>query len=38
VSYGGASSLTELKRRFRDEPERYLIRQSEAARRESYQR
>jgi IMP dehydrogenase len=38
VSYGGAASLPELKRRFRDDPERYLIRQSEAARRESYER
>lgn len=38
VSYGGASSLAELRRRFQDAPERYLIRQSDAARRESYQR
>jgi IMP dehydrogenase len=38
VSYGGAQSLAELKDRFWADPERYLIRQSEAARRESYDR
>jgi IMP dehydrogenase len=38
VSYGGAASLPELKRRFRDDPGRYLVRQSDAARRESYER
>lgn len=38
VSYGGASSLAGLKRRFLEQPEGYLIRQSEAARCESYQR
>ncbi|MPY91319.1 MAG: CBS domain-containing protein [Luteitalea sp.] len=38
VSYGGASSLGELKQRFWTRPERYLIRLSPAARRESYER
>ena len=38
VSYGGAASLPELKRRFREDPGRYLVRQSDAAQRESYQR
>jgi IMP dehydrogenase len=38
VSYGGASSLQELRERFWAEPERYLVRLSDAARAESYQR
>jgi IMP dehydrogenase len=38
VSYGGASSLAELKRLFWTRPEQYLIRLSPAARRESYER
>ena len=38
VSYGGAASLSELRQRFRAEPERYLIRLSAAARVESYER
>jgi IMP dehydrogenase len=38
VSYGGAESLDELRRRFRGDPERYLIRLSAGARRESYER
>ena len=38
ISYGGASSLGELRARFWADPERFLIRQSDAARRESYER
>jgi IMP dehydrogenase len=38
VSYGGAESLGELRRLFWSDPERYLIRLSAAARRESYER
>lgn len=38
VSYGGAESLAELRRRLWEDPERYLVRLSAAARRESYQR
>lgn len=38
VSYGGAESLAELRRRVWEEPERDLIRLSAAARRESYER
>jgi IMP dehydrogenase len=38
ISYGGADSLADLRRRFLAEPERYLIRLSESARRESYER
>jgi IMP dehydrogenase len=38
VSYGGAESLSELRRRLWEEPERYLIKLSAAARRESYER
>jgi IMP dehydrogenase len=38
VSYGGASSLAELKRLFWERPEQYLIKLSAAARRESYER
>jgi IMP dehydrogenase len=38
ISYGGASSLSELRSRFWSDPPRYLIRQSPSARRESYER
>ena len=38
VSYGGARSLSELRRLFWESPERYLIKLSDAARRESYER
>jgi len=38
ISYGGANSLDELRRLFRERPERYLIRLSGAARRESFER
>jgi IMP dehydrogenase len=38
ISYGGASSLAELRQRFRDDPSRYIIRLSASARRESYER
>ena len=38
ISYGGAESLAELKRLFRSRPERYLIKLSATARRESYER
>jgi IMP dehydrogenase len=38
ISYGGANSLHELRRLFWEDPERYLIRLSGAARRESFER
>jgi IMP dehydrogenase len=38
ISYGGASSLAELRGLFWSNPEKYLIRQSASARRESYER
>ncbi|MGH9347315.1 MAG: IMP dehydrogenase [Vicinamibacterales bacterium] len=38
TSYGGARSLEELQRMFRDDPARYVIRLSEAGRRESFDR
>lgn len=38
ISYGGASSLSELQQRFRAEPERYLVRLSTASRHESFTR
>jgi IMP dehydrogenase len=38
ISYGGASSLTELRSLFWSNPQKYIIRQSESARRESYER
>jgi IMP dehydrogenase len=38
ISYGGASSLAELRGRFREKPERYVIKLSAAAKRESYER
>jgi IMP dehydrogenase len=38
ISYGGASSLAELRTMFWADPQKYLIRQSASARRESYER
>ncbi len=38
ISYGGAASLAELRQTFWKDPERFLIKQSESARRESYER
>lgn len=38
VSYGGASSLSELKRQFWDDPFQYLAKLSASAKRESYER
>ena len=38
ISYGGAGSLAELQEMFRKNPERYVIRLSESARRESFDR
>ncbi|HEX6976351.1 MAG TPA: IMP dehydrogenase [Vicinamibacterales bacterium] len=38
ISYGGAKSLSELRAMFWAEPERYLIKQSASAKRESYER
>jgi IMP dehydrogenase len=38
VSYGGASSLEELRRRFCADPDRYLVKLSAAARQESFDR
>jgi IMP dehydrogenase len=38
ISYGGASSLSELRRLFWADPAKYMIRQSTSARRESYER
>jgi IMP dehydrogenase len=38
ISYGGAASLRELRERFWQEPERFLIKLSASARRESYDR
>lgn len=38
ISYGGAASLSELRAMFWAEPERYLIKQSSSAKRESYER
>jgi IMP dehydrogenase len=38
ISYGGASSLSELRSLFWADPHRFMIRQSESARRESYDR
>jgi len=38
ISYGGAKSLSELQEMFRTDPARYVIRLSESARRESYDR
>ncbi len=38
ISYGGAASLGELRELFWADPQRYLIKQSASARRESYER
>jgi IMP dehydrogenase len=38
ISYGGARSLSELRERFAADPGRYLVRLSDAARRESFDR
>jgi IMP dehydrogenase len=38
ISYGGASSLTDLRGLFAREPQRYVIRLSESGRRESFDR
>jgi len=38
ISYGGASGLAELKKMFWEEPGKYLIRLSDAGRRESFDR
>ena len=38
ISYGGAKSLRELQEQFRQDPARYVIRLSESARRESFDR
>jgi IMP dehydrogenase len=38
ISYGGATSLAELKQMFREDPMRYLIKLSSSSRRESYER
>ncbi len=38
ISYGGASSLSELRTKFWASPETYLIKQSASAKRESYER
>jgi IMP dehydrogenase len=38
ISYGGVESLMELRHAFWSDPERYIIRLSAAARRESYER
>ena len=38
ISYGGAGSLRELRERFWQAPERYLIKLSASSRRESYER
>ena len=38
ISYGGAGSLAELQALFRQDPRRYVIRLSESARRESFDR
>jgi hypothetical protein len=38
ISYGGASSLVELRGLFWGDPRKYLIKVSVSARRESYER
>jgi len=38
ISYGGADSLAELRQMFQQDPDRYVIRLSESARRESFDR
>jgi hypothetical protein len=38
ISYGGATTLAELRRRFSESPERFLVRLSAASRAESFLR
>jgi IMP dehydrogenase len=38
ISYGGAASLSELQQRFHEDPRKYVIRLTAAARRESFER
>jgi IMP dehydrogenase len=38
ISYGGARTLQELREKFRSKPERYLVKLTEAAKAESFQR
>jgi IMP dehydrogenase len=38
ISYGGARSLSDLQEKFRADPERYVIKLTESARRESFDR
>jgi IMP dehydrogenase len=38
ISYGGASSLADLRKMFRDDPMRYLVKLSASSKRESYER
>jgi hypothetical protein len=38
ISYGGATTLADLRRQFSENPERFLVRLSSAARAESFQR
>jgi hypothetical protein len=38
ISYGGASSLADLRQKFWADPFRYLIKLSASAKRESYER
>ena len=38
ISYGGAVSLAELQQKFRENPERFVIRLTESSRRESFDR
>ena len=38
ISYGGATSLAELRERFREAPAKYLVKLSASGRAESFQR
>jgi IMP dehydrogenase len=38
ISYGGAANLAELQQKFRENPERFVIRLTESSRRESFDR
>jgi len=38
ISYGGASSLADLRQKFRADPMRYLVKLSASSKRESYER
>jgi IMP dehydrogenase len=38
ISYGGAGSLAELRKKFREDPMRYLVKLSASSKRESYER